>query len=143
MGVGKKVIGWLLAMALAGGLTACGAETPQVQNPVATGAVAKDAAAATTAAEPAPGLCGYHVTGETDLPGAFYLSFVYSRNLIMLDGKGNLIWSKHEEPVADGVQTGFWDFKKHVIDGKTYYSYHNQTGAYDNWGMEGFARASA
>ena len=28
------------------------------------------------------------VQGETNLPGNFYLSFVYSRNLVLLDGKG-------------------------------------------------------
>lgn len=49
------------------------------------------------------------VTGETDLPGHFFLSFPFSRNLIMLDGKGNVVWSKYE-PFGD--QPGaFWDFK--------------------------------
>ena len=87
----------------------------------------------------ADGLCKFNVEGETDLPGNFYLSFVYSRNLIMLDGKGKIVWSKHEDPVAEGTKTGFWDFKKHVINGKTYYSYHDQTGEYDNYGLEGYA----
>ena len=87
----------------------------------------------------ADGLCKIEVEGETDLPGNFFLSFVYSRNLIMLDGKGNIVWSKHEDPVSDGVNTGFWDFKKHVVDGKIYYSYHDQTGAYDDYGLEGYA----
>ena len=81
----------------------------------------------------------FTVHGETDLPGNFYLSFVFTRNLIMLDGKGNVVWSKHEEQPAEGMRTGWWDFKKHMIDGKTYYSYHDQTGAYDGYGLEGFA----
>ena len=115
----------MLTVALTGVLSGCAKDT--------AGAVS------TETAEPAPGLCEYEVIGETHLPGQFFLSFVYSRNLILLDGKGNLVWSKHEDPVADGTPTGFWDFKKHVIDGKTYYSYHDQTGEYDNWGMEGFA----
>ena len=76
----------------------------------------------------AEGLPVYTVHGETDLPGNFYLSFVYSRNLIMMDGKGNVVWSKHEEQPEEGMHTGLWDFKKHVIDGETYYSYHDQTG---------------
>lgn len=87
----------------------------------------------------ADGLPAIHVEGQTDLPGNFYLSFVYSRDIIMLDGKGGIVWSKHEDQPAEGLTTGWWDFKKHVIDGKTYYSYHDQTGAYDNYGLEGFA----
>ena len=43
------------------------------------------------------GLPGFSVEGSTDLPGHFFLSFVYSRNLIMTDGKGNVVWSKHED----------------------------------------------
>ncbi len=84
----------------------------------------------------APGLVNINVEGTTDLPGNFFLSFVYSRNIIMLDGKGNIVWSKHEDPIG---QTGLWDFKKHDVNGETYYSYHDQTGKYDNYGMEGFA----
>ncbi len=87
----------------------------------------------------ADGLVDINVEGETDLPGNFYLSFVYSRNIIMLDGKGNIVWSKHEEQPFEGANTGWWDFKKHVVDGETYYSYHDQTGAYDNYGLEGYA----
>ena len=86
----------------------------------------------------AEGLPAFTVTGETDLPGNFYLSFVYSRNNIMLDGKGNVVWSKHEDQPEDS-HTGWWDFKKHEIDGKTYYSYHDQIGTYDNFGFAGFA----
>lgn len=128
--------------AVAAETEAAAAETA-VTEPAATEAADNEAEAATpkeaASGAAAPGLCEYEVIGETDLPGQFFLSFVYSRNLILLDGKGNLVWSKHEDPVADGTPTGFWDFKKHVIDGKTYYSYHDQTGEYDNWGMEGFA----
>lgn len=87
----------------------------------------------------ADGLVDIRVSGQTDLPGNFYLSFVYSRNIIMLDGKGRIVWSKHEEQPYEGASTGWWDFKKHVVDGKTYYSYHDQTGAYDNYGLEGYA----
>ncbi|MCR4907804.1 MAG: aryl-sulfate sulfotransferase [Lachnospiraceae bacterium] len=81
----------------------------------------------------------YTLSGETDLPGNFFLSFVYTRNLIMMDGKGNVVWSKHEDQPVEGAHTGFWDFKKHVIDGKTYYSYHDQDASGDNFGFVGFA----
>ena len=79
------------------------------------------------------------VEGETELPGNFYLSFAFSRNLIMLDGKGNIVWSKHEEQPEEGSSTGWWDFKKHVVDGRTYYSYHDETGNYDTYGLLGYA----
>ena len=87
----------------------------------------------------AQGLPAIHVEGKTDLPGNFYMSWVYNRDIAMLDGSGNIVWSKHEDQPAEGMTTGWWDFKKHVIGGKTYYSYHDQTGAYDNYGLEGFA----
>ncbi|MDO4796798.1 MAG: aryl-sulfate sulfotransferase [Coriobacteriales bacterium] len=98
-------------------------------------------AAHQNASEPivAEGLPAIHVEGSTDLPGNFYLSWVYTRDIAMLDGQGNIVWSKHEDQPAQGLKTGWWDFKKHVIDGKTYYSYHDQTGAYDNYGLNGFA----
>ena len=94
---------------------------------------------ASTSSVVAEGLPAIHVEGSTDLPGNFYLSFVYSRDIALLDGKGNIVWSKHEDQPAEGASTGWWDFKKHVVDGKTYYSYHDQTGAYDSYGQEGFA----
>ena len=77
----------------------------------------------------------YTITGETDLPGNFFISFVYTKNIIMMDGKGEIVWSMHKD--AEPRQ-GTWDFKKHIIDGKTYYSYHDQTSS-DNYGLEGYA----
>ncbi len=99
-------------------------------------AVVKDQTTGDGAVE---GLPEYKLTGETDLPGNFFLSFVYSRNIVMLDGKGNIVWSKHEEQPDKDAHTGWWDFKKHVIDGKTYYSYHDQIWTYDNYGFLGYA----
>jgi len=78
------------------------------------------------------------VTGETDLSGHFFLSFPFSRNLMVLDGKGSIIWEKYE-PFANPDQPGaFWDFKQHVVDGEVYYSYHDNTGTYDNYGLTGY-----
>lgn len=78
------------------------------------------------------------VEGETDLPGCFYLSFPFSRNLIVLDGRGNVVWQKYE-PFASADQPGsWWDFKKHVVEGRNYYSYHDNTGTYDNYGLTGY-----
>jgi len=87
----------------------------------------------------ADGLAKIETEGDSGLPGNFFLSFVYSRNLIMLDGKGNIVWSKHEEQPSKDVTTGWWDFKKHEVDGKTYYSYHDQNYQMDNYGLLGYA----
>ena len=115
----KKIVAIILILIMMFSMSACGTKSVE---PVVT-----------------EGLPEFTVHGETDLPGNFFLSFVYSRNIIMLDGKGNIVWSKHEDQPSEGVVTGWWDFKKHVVDGKTYYSYHDQTGAYDGYGLEGFA----
>lgn len=87
----------------------------------------------------ADNLIEFEVSGETDLSGNFYLSFIQNRDLILLDGQGNVVWSKHEEQPTEDATTGLWDFKKHDVDGTTYYSYHDQTGAYDDYDLEGYA----
>ena len=66
----------------------------------------------------AEGLPAFTINGETDLPGNIFVSFVFTKNLIMFDGKGNIVWSMHKD-LDPGVAGGTWDFKKHVIDGKT------------------------
>ena len=78
------------------------------------------------------------VNGETDLLGHFFLSFPMSRNLIMLDGKGNVVWEKYDPFLSPEQPGALWDFKQHVVDGETYYSYHDQTGTYDNYGLTGY-----
>ena len=124
----------LLSLVVVALLFGCGSSPAQS---LATGSSSSQQGSA----EPvvAKGLPAIHVEGSTDLPGNFYLSWVYSRDIAMLDGKGNVVWSKHEDQPAEGLTTGWWDFKKHVVDGKTYYSYHDQTGAYDSYGLTGYA----
>ena len=78
------------------------------------------------------------VVGETDLPGYFFLSFPMSRNLMVLDGKGNVIWEKYEPFLSPEQPGAFWDFKQHTVGGEVYYSYHDQTGTYDNYGLTGY-----
>lgn len=104
-----------------------------------SGCANKQDPAKTDEAVIADGLAQINVEGETDLSGNFFLSFVYSRNLIMLDGKGNIVWSKHEEQPTEDANTGFWDFKKHDVDGTTYYSYHDQNYQFDNYDLLGYA----
>ncbi len=88
--------------------------------------------------DPAADLPGFEITGSTDLDGNIFVSFVYTKNIIMFDGKGNIVWSKHED-VPDGIHAGYWDFKKHVIGGEIYYSYHDQNIYADHYGLPGYA----
>ncbi|MCR4741236.1 MAG: hypothetical protein K5886_13380, partial [Lachnospiraceae bacterium] len=101
----KRIAAVLLTGIIAVSATACGTKQIESPGPEKSGAA---------------GLPGYTVNGETDLPGNFFLSFVYTRNLIMLDGKGRVVWSKHEEQPSEGMRTGLWDFKKHKAGNKTY-----------------------
>ena len=84
------------------------------------------------------GLPKITVKGETNLPGHFFISFPFTKNLIMMDGKGNIIWSKHEPVPSTLAISGLWDFKKHIIGGQTYYSYHDRKAEFDNFGLAGF-----
>ena len=134
-----KRIAVIVLVSLAAFMCACGTTGSQSADSAAGSSGASSAQQAGAQSAIADGLPAIHVEGGTDLPGNFYLSWVYSRDIAMLDGAGNIVWSKHEDQPAEGMATGWWDFKKHVIDGKTYYSYHDQTGAYDSFGLEGFA----
>ena len=115
----------LLLLMLALCLGGCGGQSETAQSE-AEQSGSEQSESAQSDSVVADGLAKIKVEGETDLPGNFFLSFVYSRNLIMLDGKGNIVWSKHEDQPKDGVNTGWWDFKKHDVDGTTYYSCHDQ-----------------
>ena len=83
------------------------------------------------------GLPAYTVSGSADFDGNIYVSFVYSKNIMMLDSQGNVVWYKHED--TGDTPAGFWDFKKHVVGGVTYYSYHDQDVICDKFGLPGFA----
>ena len=82
-------------------------------------------------------LPAYTVSGSADFDGNIYVSFVYTKNIMMLDCHGNVVWSKHED--TGDTPAGFWDFKKHVIGNEVYYSYHDQDITCDKFGLPGFA----
>ena len=68
----------------------------------------------------------YIASGTTQIPGDFYLSFIYQPLIVKVDNGGNLLYYRFEPTDYNGTfkELGCWDFKKHVFDGKTYYSYH-------------------
>ena len=70
---------------------------------------------------------GFHKSGTSaQIPGDFYLSFIYQPLIMKVDNGGNLLYYRFEPTDYNGTfkELGCWDFKKHVFDGKTYYSYH-------------------
>lgn len=69
---------------------------------------------------------GFHPNGLAELPGDFYLSFIYQPLIMKVDNGGHLLYYRFEPTDYNGTfkELGCWDFKKHVFDGKTYYSYH-------------------
>ena len=64
--------------------------------------------------------------GKGQIPGHFYLSFIYQPLIMKYDNDGQLLYYRFEPTEDNGTfqELGFWDFKKHVFSGKTYYSYH-------------------
>lgn len=68
----------------------------------------------------------YIVSGTAQIPGDFYLSFIYQPLIMKVDNGGHLLYYRFEPTDYNGTfkELGCWDFKKHVFDGKTYYSYH-------------------
>ena len=64
--------------------------------------------------------------GKGVIPGDFYLSFIYQRLIMKYDNDGQILYYRYDPTPAVGTfnELGYWDFKKHVFDGKTYYSYH-------------------
>ena len=68
----------------------------------------------------------YIASGTAQIPGDFYLSFIYQPLIMKVDNAGSLLYYRFEPTDYNGTfkELGCWDFKKHVFDGKTYYSYH-------------------
>jgi short-subunit dehydrogenase len=68
----------------------------------------------------------YTKKGKGQIPGDFYLSFIYQPLIMKVDNDGKLLYYRFEPTGYNGTfqELGCWDFKKHVLDGKTYYSYH-------------------
>lgn len=64
--------------------------------------------------------------GQAVIPGAFYLSFIYQALIMKYDNEGHVLFYRYDPTPLAGTynESGYWDFKKHTFDGKTYYSYH-------------------
>ena len=78
---------------------------------------------------------------SAQIPGDFYLSFIYQPLIMKVDNGGNLLYYRFEPTDYNGTfkELGCWDFKKHVFDGKTYYSYHAPDWKYGENATTGYA----
>ena len=72
------------------------------------------------------GIPEINASGRALIPGHFYLSFIYLRLIMKYDNTGDVVYYRFEPTHLSGTfsEQGYWDFKKHVFDGKTYYSFH-------------------
>jgi len=79
-------------------------------------------------------------TGRAVVPGDFYLSFIFRRLIMKYDNAGQLLYYCFDPDAKDGTmeENGFWDFKKHTYNGKTYYSYHAPDPAFAKRAFTGY-----
>ena len=81
-------------------------------------------------------------TGTATAPGDFYLSFVYLRLIEKMDNNGHILYYRYdplpEEDCNTSKSIGWWDFKKHIIDGTVYYSYHASNTKFHDWSFSGY-----
>lgn len=78
--------------------------------------------------------------GRASTPGDFYLSYVFLRLIQKYDNSGNLIYFRYEPRTVRGGDdsSGWWDFKKHTVDDRTYYSYHAPDTAFSDRSFLGY-----
>ena len=79
-------------------------------------------------------------SGRATSPGDFYLSHVYLRLIEKIDNAGNLVYYRYEPRTITGNDdsSGWWDFKKHTVEGETYYSYHAPDTAFADRSFLGY-----
>ena len=82
----------------------------------------------------------FNVAGRATSPGDFYLSYVFLRLIQKFDNAGNLIFYRFEPRTVRGGDdsSGWWDFKKHIVDGQTCYSYHAPDTAFTDRSFLGY-----
>ena len=78
--------------------------------------------------------------GRALIPGDFYLSFIYQRLIMKYDNEGHIVYYRYDPTPLAGTfsECGYWDFKKHSFDGKTYYSYHAPDPAFAECAFTGY-----
>ena len=80
------------------------------------------------------------VEGKAKIDGDFYFSYSILRLILKCDNDGNITFYRHEPfNITDkDIMNGWWDFKKHTYNGKTYYSYHAHDPNFTDIGFPGY-----
>ena len=79
-------------------------------------------------------------SGQAQIPGHFYLSFIWRPLIMKYDNDGQVVYYRYQPTDKAGTpeELGYWDFKKHVFNGKTYYSYHAPDPAFADHAFTGY-----
>ena len=79
-------------------------------------------------------------SGKAEIPGQFYLSFIWRPLIMKYNNDGECVYYRYEPTDDAGTpeELGCWDFKKHIFDGKTYYSYHAPDPNFKSWAFTGY-----
>ena len=79
------------------------------------------------------------VSRKATAEGDFYLSFVHLRLIMKYDNDGKILYYRCDpDEIGSTNNTGWWDFKKHEVNGKTYYSYHARDPKYSALVISGY-----
>lgn len=81
-------------------------------------------------------------SGKSPYEGHYYLSFTGNRLIIKVDETGEIVyyrcvWGDYGPNFAE--PPGYWDFKKHTIDEKVYYSFHERDVNYIKLQANGYS----
>ena len=87
-----------------------------------------------------PALPDIEIDGDKVSDGEFYLSFVNIRLIARVNKEGeyDFIYYEPTETIDTTKCPGWWDFKKHVIDNTTYYSFHASDPDFYSMGFPGY-----
>lgn len=82
--------------------------------------------------------------GRSPYEGDYYLSFVYNTSIIKMNGEGDIVYYRcvAKDIVAPSSfldPPGYWDFKKHNINGQVYYSFHERNNAFIGLEFSGYS----
>lgn len=81
-------------------------------------------------------------SGKSPYEGDYYLSFTGNRVIIKIDQTGEIVYYRCAWSVSDMLfeePPGFWDFKKHTIGSKVYYSFHERDVNYIKLQANGYS----
>lgn len=82
--------------------------------------------------------------GKSPYGGDYYLSFVYNPMILKINGDGDIVYYRCVKISPESLSArldppGYWDFKKHNINGQIYYSFHERNETFNKLEMSGYS----